>query len=40
MLEVLEFIFGSFWRWLGTVILLGVIADGIGQLIRNVRGRK
>jgi hypothetical protein len=22
MLEVLEFIFGSFWRWIGTVILL------------------
>lgn len=27
MIEILEFIFASFWRWLGFVILLAVIAD-------------
>lgn len=25
MLEILEFIFSSFWRWLGTVILVSSI---------------
>lgn len=27
MMEILEFIFSSFWRWLGCVILIAVIAD-------------
>jgi len=30
MLEVLQFIFSSFWVWLGTVILLGVVAECLG----------
>lgn len=34
MIEVLEFIFRNFWTWLGTVILVGVIAEGFGGLIR------
>ena len=34
MLEVLEFIFGSFWRWLGTLFLIGAAAEGIGGFIR------
>jgi hypothetical protein len=25
MVEVLQFIFSSFWVWLGTVVLIGVI---------------
>lgn len=29
MLEVLKFIFSSFWIWLGTVILLGAISATI-----------
>jgi len=27
MIEILEFVFASFWRWLGFVILLAIIAD-------------
>lgn len=27
MMEILEFIFSTFWRWLGFVILIAVIAD-------------
>lgn len=30
MLEVLQFIFQDFWHWLGTLILLSVIAEGLG----------
>jgi hypothetical protein len=37
MLAVLQFIFSSFWHWIGTVILLGVIAEGIGGLVRNYK---
>lgn len=34
MLEILKFIFSSFWVWLGTLILVGVTAERIGGLIR------
>lgn len=33
MLEVLEFIFGSFWRWLGVLILIYVAAAGLTPII-------
>ncbi len=29
MLEVLKFIFSSFWIWLGTVVLIAVIGEAI-----------
>lgn len=32
MLDVLNFIFQDSWHWLGTVILLGVVAEGIGGI--------
>jgi D-alanyl-lipoteichoic acid acyltransferase DltB (MBOAT superfamily) len=34
MLEVLQFIFSSFWHWVGTFFLLAVVAEGIGGFIR------
>jgi len=34
MLEILKFIFQDFWHWLGTVIILGVIAEGLGGMFR------
>lgn len=34
MLEILQFIFSDFWIWLGTVILLGVVAEAITGFIR------
>ena len=40
MLEVMKFIFSSFWVWLGTAILLGIIANGIGRFIHINIGRK
>lgn len=40
MLEVLKFIFSSFWIWLGTVILFGAIAEGIGGIIRVTINRR
>jgi hypothetical protein len=33
MLEVLKFIFSSFWIWLGTLILIAAVAEGIRGLI-------
>ena len=35
MLEVLKFIFSNFWIWLGTLILVSAIAEGIGGVIRS-----
>jgi hypothetical protein len=32
MLEVMEFIFSSFWTWLGTVILVAVAGASLGGL--------
>jgi len=31
MVEVLEFIFSDFWHFVGTALLLGIIAWGIGR---------
>ncbi len=33
MLEILQFVFASFWRWLGTVILLGAVFGPLGTAI-------
>jgi hypothetical protein len=32
-MTVLEFIFQSFWHWIGTVILVGVLAEGIRGIV-------
>lgn len=40
MLEILQFIFSSFWIWLGTLLLVGAVAQGIGGFIRINIGRK
>jgi hypothetical protein len=34
MLEILHFIFSSFWIWLGTVILVGIIVYGVADIVR------
>lgn len=34
MIEVLQFIFQSFWHWLGTVILVYALAEGLGHIVR------
>lgn len=39
MLEILQFIFSSFWIWLGTLLLLGVIVKGIIAVIAIMSGR-
>ena len=28
MLEILQFIFGSFWRWAGSAVLLLIVTEG------------
>lgn len=33
MLEILQFIFSSFWVWAGTVVLLGVATEGALRLM-------
>lgn len=40
MLEILKFIFSSFWIWLGTLIIVATICEGIGGLIRISINRK
>jgi hypothetical protein len=39
MLEVLQFVFSSFWHWLGTVIILAVIGSMIAAAFAAARGR-
>jgi len=34
ILLILEFIFQSFWHWLGTFFLLSVIVGGIAEIVR------
>ena len=36
MIEILTFIFGSFWRWLGATIMLGVIFEGLGGMFKTI----
>ena len=31
MIEVLKFIFSSFWIWLGTFLVVGAIASGLAS---------
>jgi hypothetical protein len=41
MLEVLQFIFSSFWIWLGTVVLAAVTFGSLGSSLGAMRcGRK
>ncbi len=36
--EILDFVFSSFWYWLGTVIILWIPFDGTAKVIRAIRG--
>ena len=40
MLEILKYIFSSFWIWLGTLFLVAVISVGLGGTISNIRRGK
>lgn len=31
VLEILKFVFSSFWTWAGTVIMLGIVTEGISR---------
>jgi hypothetical protein len=37
MLEALQFIFSDFWHWLGALLMLAVVAEGIGGLVRTIK---
>ena len=39
MLEILQFIFSDLWRFVGTVVLLGVIFDGLTSVVQALRGQ-
>jgi hypothetical protein len=34
MAEALEVVFRSFWTWMGTLMLLAILAEGIGNVVR------
>lgn len=40
MLEVLQFVFSSFWVWLGTLMLIGAASNGVARVYRGARGWK
>lgn len=33
MLDILKFIFQNFWHWLGTLLIIIVISDGIAGIL-------
>jgi hypothetical protein len=37
-MEIVRFIFSSFWVFVGTVILIGTLFQGIAQVIRAIKG--
>ena len=39
MIEILKFIFSSFWNWAGTVVLILAIGAAINAIIVGVRGK-
>ena len=39
MLEVLKFIFSSFWIWLGTVVLVMAVGVAVNAMIVGFRGK-
>jgi hypothetical protein len=39
MLEVLQFIFSSFWVWLGTVIILQSVGQSFRGVITYIRSK-
>lgn len=39
-MEIVKFIFSSFWTFLGSVIFIGVIFEGLAQVIKAIRGIK
>ncbi len=39
MLEILKFIFSSFWIWLGTLMLVAVIGQAIAAAVLALRGK-
>lgn len=36
MLEILKFIFSSFWHFIGCIILLGVLTEFVGTVIGSI----
>lgn len=40
MIEVLQFVFSSFWVFLGTFMLLGVVTQGTVAILAIVFGRR
>lgn len=33
MLDILKFIFQDFWHWLGTLLIIIIISDGIAGIL-------
>lgn len=40
MLDVLKFVFSSFWVWLGTLLLVAAASQGLGGVIRVTFNRR
>lgn len=38
MMDILNMFFGSFWRWVGSIILLCIVAEVPASIIRAIKG--
>jgi hypothetical protein len=38
-MEIIRFIFSSFWMWAGTLFLIAAFGTALGQTIAAVRGK-
>lgn len=35
MMEIIEFIFGSFWRWFGAFLIISVVFNGLWSMCKS-----
>lgn len=36
-MEILQFILSSFWTWLGAILLIAAVFDGIADVVKAIR---
>lgn len=40
MIEILQFIFSGFWIFIGSLLLIGAVLNGLANVILAIRGKR